>query len=221
MKIEEVNKLLGGVPGSKVRIKLSRSGMQFDTTLVRANIESAAREARREARRAVQAKVQEYHRTKADQKDNLHARFVRNLRDSQTCWALLSVLQRRTIRNEGGGGRTNIRAADDVSNERQVLVATLETLAPLILAKETSARVNEGHSDSTCSDRRETTGIINRNGGLDLRPTEDDAAAQILLEMASMFCYVRRRLLVSPVGSQSSNGSCSNRSAKTPSGMCV
>merc|ERR1719478_161408 len=35
-KLENVNKLLCGAAGSKVRIKLSRSGMQFDTTLVRA-----------------------------------------------------------------------------------------------------------------------------------------------------------------------------------------
>jgi hypothetical protein len=41
-KLDEVNKLLQGAPGSKVRLKLSRSGMQFDVTLVRAD-ESAAK----------------------------------------------------------------------------------------------------------------------------------------------------------------------------------
>jgi len=41
-KLEDVNKLLMGAPGSKVRLKLSRSGMQFDATLIRAD-ESAAK----------------------------------------------------------------------------------------------------------------------------------------------------------------------------------
>ena len=35
-KVEDVHKLLSGPVGSKVRLKLSRSGMQFDATLVRA-----------------------------------------------------------------------------------------------------------------------------------------------------------------------------------------
>jgi C-terminal processing protease CtpA/Prc len=35
MKVEDVNALLSGAPDTKVRIKLSRAGLQFDATLVR------------------------------------------------------------------------------------------------------------------------------------------------------------------------------------------
>ena len=41
-KVEDVHKLLNGPAGSKVRLKLSRSGMQFDTTLVRNSSEDSA-----------------------------------------------------------------------------------------------------------------------------------------------------------------------------------
>ncbi len=44
LKLDEVNKLLNGAPGSKVRVKLSRAGMPFDVTLVRAE-DSAGKKA--------------------------------------------------------------------------------------------------------------------------------------------------------------------------------
>ena len=44
LRLEEVNKLLSGAPGSKVRVKLSRAGMPFDVTLVRAE-DSAGKKA--------------------------------------------------------------------------------------------------------------------------------------------------------------------------------
>ena len=44
LKLDEVNKLLNGASGSKVRVKLSRAGMPFDVTLVRAE-DSAGKKA--------------------------------------------------------------------------------------------------------------------------------------------------------------------------------